>query len=81
MEHHSEISEHYEQTKDSRNFQREKLLTYKIQKVRKIMVSDLATALLDFRIPWNNIFKVSRKIYLKIRLLYLAKLSNKLRVK
>lgn len=35
MEHHSEISEHYEQTKDSRNFQREKLLTYKIQKVKK----------------------------------------------
>lgn len=81
MEHNCEISEHYEQTKDSKNFQREKTLTYKIQKVRKIMVSDLAIALLNSRILWNNTFKIRRKIYLQIRLLYLAKLSNKLRVK
>lgn len=53
----------------------------KYKESRKRIVLDLAIAIKHARTQWNNAFKIMRKIYLQIKLLYPAKLWVRLRVK
>lgn len=56
-----------------KSFQREKKVTYKGMKIRK--VPDFSPEVLDAKRQWNNVFKVLKENDFHFRIQYPAKLS------